>query len=111
MFEGHTKPVGMGRKNEIGTVAVVVERGGLQIGGIKAFGVHDRARHVPKNQKLLGRKAQVVAIGGTTEAEHRRSLVLGIQMADQGRLKRFKHAFCGLLVDPAVVFQHDGKET
>ena len=71
VFEGHAQTVGMGWKNEIGTIAVVVERGGLQIGGIKTLGIHDRARDVPKNQKLLGRKAQVVAIGGTTEAEDR----------------------------------------
>ena len=52
-FQGHTKAVGVGRKDEVVAVIVVMQLGGLQVGGIEALGIHHRARHVLENQEFL----------------------------------------------------------
>ena len=79
---------------------------GFEVGWIESLGIHHRARHVFENQKLLRRQPQVVAVGRTSETQHRMLVLIRIEMTNQAILKRLQHAGGSLFRDPAVVFKH-----
>merc|ERR1711991_1062551 len=83
LLKGDTKAVGMGRKDEIATILVLMQRCGLKVGGIEPLGVHHRSWHMPEDHEFLWGEAEVVAVGGTSEAENRLHSLLGIEMAHQ----------------------------
>ena len=105
IFQSNSQAVGMGRQDEIITVLVVVELGGLQIGRIEPLGIHHRTRHMAEHQEFLRGKTQVIPEGGAAKAEHG-LLPAPLQLAHQTGLEGVDHAEAGLIPDPGVVLQH-----
>jgi len=62
-FQGHTQAVGMGRRMKESPSSSWWSAARFEVGRIEPLGVHYRARHMPKDQEFVSRKAQVVAVG------------------------------------------------
>ena len=83
-----------------------MKRRGLEVGRIEPLGIHHRARNMPKDQKFLGRQAEVVAVGRATETQHRAQLLLRIEVTDKTALEWLDHSLPGLFSDPAIALEH-----
>ena len=73
----------MGRKDEVLTILVLMQRGGLQVGRIEPLRIHHGPWNVPENHEFLRRQPEVVAVGRATETENGALAVLGIEMTHQ----------------------------